>query len=211
MKVAICTPVYRDMHWRYAESLANLLIRSPGIQFVCNILPGHFIGDQRNFLVARSLEQGAEWLFWIDSDQVFPHDTLTRLLSRNVDIVGPNVARRSSPVGPTAGRLADGGSRMVPVWTSPEQARANELEEVDGLGLGICLVSRRVFETVPRPWFDNRNEDYLFCAKAKLAGFKVYCDHGLTPDVGHVGEKVLTMVDMLADRPLVQQMMAPKR
>lgn len=210
MKVAICTPVYRDTHWRYTESLANLLLRSPSVQFVCNIIPGHFIGDQRNLLAERSMEQGAEWLFWLDSDQVFPHDTLMRLLSRKVDIVGPNIARRSTPTGPTAGRLTNDGSRMLPVWTRPEQAQASELEEVDGLGFGICLVSRRVFEAVPRPWFDNRNEDYLFCAKAKLAGFKVYCDHGLTADVGHVGEKVLTMLDTIADRPLIQHMMSKR-
>lgn len=53
--------------------------------------------------------------------------------------------------------------------------------EVDGLGTGIMLVFREVLEKLEDPWFtivDKKNfdvmpEDFEFCRKAKLAGFKV--------------------------------------
>lgn len=205
MKIAICTPVYRDAHWQYVRSLTRMVLFSAnsGLDVSYGIHPGHYIGAQRNELAGAAIEAGSDYLLWIDSDQSFPHDTLSRLLARGKDIIGPNIALRRTPTGPSAARFAPDG-KPEPVWTRPEQAAANEIEEVDAIGMGLCLVSRKVFEAVDKPWFDHRGEDYRFCANAKLAGFKVWCDHGLSADIGHVHERVLGLADMAADRLIYQ-------
>lgn len=36
------------------------------------------------------------------------------------------------------------------------------------------------------------SEDYFFCNKARQAGFRIFCDLGLTDRVGHIGQKVIS-------------------
>src|SRR3546814_12174506 len=48
---------------------------------------------------------GADYILWMDSDHVFPAESLCRLWARNVDIVGVNYSRRCSPTAPTAARF----------------------------------------------------------------------------------------------------------
>jgi len=70
--------------------------------------------------------------------------------------------------------------------------------EVDFSGMGIILIKRKVFETIPRPWFaqpesnyeDNpmgvSGEDYYFSKKAREYGFKTYV-HPLCSII-HIGK-----------------------
>src|SRR3546814_13800455 len=53
----------------------------------------------------RSVMWGADYILWMDSDHVFPAESLCRLWARNVDIVGVNYSRRCSPTAPTAARF----------------------------------------------------------------------------------------------------------
>lgn len=36
------------------------------------------------------------------------------------------------------------------------------------------------------------SEDYFFCNKARQAGYKIFCDLGVTDKVGHIGQRVVT-------------------
>src|SRR3546814_17457828 len=59
----------------------------------------------RHRLVAEAVMWGADYILWMDSDHVFPAESLCRLWARNVDIVGVNYSRRCSPTAPTAARF----------------------------------------------------------------------------------------------------------
>jgi hypothetical protein len=70
------------------------------------------------------------------------------------------------------------------------------LEEVESIGMGVMLISRKVFEKLSEPWFetpwrtDKRGyigEDVFFCRKATAAGFKIYIDHDVSKEIGHIG------------------------
>jgi hypothetical protein len=59
---------------------------------------------------------------------------------------------------------------------------------VDAFGFGGCLISRKVFEQTPEPWFtiDYRaGEDIAFCKRVRDAGFKLHVDGRYS--VGHIG------------------------
>ena len=103
---------------------------------------------------------------------------------------------RYDPIGPTAGRLGEDG-RVRHIWTEPGN---KNVEPVDVLGMGVCLVHRRVFDAVEAPWFGGTAEDHQFCLKAARAGFRPHVDHGLSWQIGHVGERMLTNQDALDDR-----------
>jgi hypothetical protein len=76
------------------------------------------------------------------------------------------------------------GGQKIWVTDFPKDA----LVDADMVGAGALLVHRRVFERVPRPWFEwlldrpevpegqKCSEDFAFCRKAKQHGFAVKVD-----------------------------------
>jgi GT2 family glycosyltransferase len=95
------------------------------------------------------------------------------------------------PTGPTA-QDYDENDKRIPVYTMPE---STGLQEVGSIGTGIMLIKRRVFEGMSEPWFDMpwqttrgyMGEDVFFCRKARELGFKVYIDHDVSHEIGHIG------------------------
>lgn len=164
------------------------------------------IPANRNGHAEDALAWGADAILWIDADQTFPETALERLVSHGKDIVGSNCARRARPTGPTAARITPDG--LASHWTTPESVRKGVLEEVAHIGLGLCLISRAVFERVPRPWFEEARastghlvtEDVYFMEKARAAGFQVWCDPVVSWQTGHVLETVLYPQDAWQDR-----------
>ena len=193
MRIAICVPAHGDVKPGFALSLFDLAAEcgaSLGRNVRMFLGRGSMLPAVRNFLVEQALEWGADWLLWLDADHKFPDDVLARLLAHDVPIVSCNYPRRLPPLGPTASRDGE------PVWTEPGKG----LEDVDSLGLGVCLIRRDVFLAVVRPWFrfdikaDGAmvSEDVVFFRAAKAAGFAPHVDHELSLEIGHIGERILT-------------------
>ena len=155
----------------------------------------------RNALAELAFQHNAEWLFYLDSDVLPPSDALTRLISHNLPVVSGLYYMRTPPHEPLALRDMPGvGLTPVASW------RPGELIDVDAIGMGSCLIHRRVLERIPRPWFEwsygekrelyvkvkedeeethkkielhGVSEDYEFCYKLKKHGFKIYVDTGV--------------------------------
>lgn len=152
----------------------------------------------RNALAELVFQHNAEWLFYLDSDVLPPSDALVRLISHNLPIVSGLYYMRTPPHEPLALRHVPGaGLTPVPSW------KPGELIDVDAIGMGCCLLHRRVLERIPRPWFEwsygesrelyvkgeneayrkidlhGVSEDYEFCYKLKKYGFKIYVDTGI--------------------------------
>ena len=184
------------------------------IEFSTFIVSSSNLCESRHRLCAEAAMWEADYLLWLDADHVFPADAFCRLWARNEDIVGVNYARRCFPTAPTAAKLitedrAKDHSNLV--YTTREKADANELEEVSHLGFGLVLMKADIFnrlqdhaesegkETMmPLFMFGLREdgmspigEDVYFFQKCREAGIKVYCDHGVSEEVGHVHEFIL--------------------
>jgi hypothetical protein len=155
-------------------------------------MQGTLIQNQRADLCLDAMREGCTDVLFIDSDMTFPQDMIERLLAHDLDIVATNCARRRMPTGPTAQRYGENGEREL-IYTMPE---SKGIEEVGSIGMGVMLIKRKVFEALTEPWFetpwrtDKRGyigEDIFFCRKAQAAGFKIYIDHDVSKEIGHIG------------------------
>lgn len=171
--------------------------------------------ESRTRLVAEAVAWGATHMLWLDADHVFPHDTIPRLLARNADVVGANYARRCIPTAPTAAKTVTEDEQQDYrnlVYTTMEKATGDLVEEVDHIGFGVCLINMRVFDALQEyaeehgdgnflPLFEFTHapgksgpigEDVFFFRKVREAGCKVFVDHALSWEVGHIHEMIMT-------------------
>ncbi len=164
------------------------------------IIPGQVTGisgmpydDARNMACRVALEQGFEWLYFLDSDVIPPRDAVLRLLARNKPIISGLYCRRSPPA-------------AIPVMIKDRNWVTNyvpgSLVEVDYVGAGCLLIHRSVLENMPAQepghhWFNWRvnmvgigepgeclSEDFTFGVHAKktlgistIVDTSVVCQH----------------------------------
>lgn len=202
MKIAICCPIHSGAKPHFVQCLARMIAHTMSArmqeadqlivpQLETFVFSTSNVAYSRRKLVDTALDWGAQWLLWLDADQIFPRDTLTHLLGRRQAIVGANVRRRDpKTVMPTAFTSKDG--KPAPVFPA-----GDGIEQVLHLGLAVCLTHAEVFRKIGRPYFFEQmhedgihafGEDVSFCHKAREAGFPVFVDHALTMAVGHIAD-----------------------
>ncbi len=186
--------------WRAAmgESLADLLIYFgqhpvPGFEsqsIAVMRATGSVLPDQRNRLVASAIEGGFTHLLFLDSDMTFPPDTVHRLAATGAPIAAVNASEKAIPPRSTAAVIEGGEVRRL---TGTESG----VVDVDLAGTGVMLIDLSILAAIPRPWFEFQimpggyiGEDFVFCAKARKAGYRIAIDADLSREVGHVGEAV---------------------
>jgi len=134
----------------------------------------------RNALVLDAFTGGCTHLLMMDTDQIYPTDTIPKLLSHGKAVVGGVVHRRYAPFDPILYKGTIGNYSHIP----DELAYSGELVEVDATGCGCILYDMEVFKKVQPPWFEiyqletgkDVGEDIGFCAKLRDAGFSIYVD-----------------------------------
>jgi len=193
--IAVCTPARDMVHTMYSYDLVNMVAYhtlNTEDAVSLKISQGTLIANQRAELSLDAMREGCTHILFIDSDMRFPQDMIGRLLKHDLDIVATNCARRRMPTGPTAQLYKENGEREL-VWTMPE---STGLQEVGSVGMGVMLIKANVFEALAEPWFetpwrvDKRGyigEDVYFCQKAAAAGFKIWIDHDVSKEIGHIG------------------------
>jgi len=193
--IAVCTPARDMVHANFTYCLVNMvcyhtLNTTDAVSL--KIMQGTLIQNQRADLALDAMAEGCTHILFIDSDMTFPQDMVERLIKHDLDIVATNCARRRIPTGPTAQKYGPDGEREL-VYTMPE---STGIEEVGSIGMGVMLIKRNVFEKLTEPWFetpwrtDKRGyigEDIFFCRKAQAAGYKIYIDHDVSKEIGHIG------------------------
>ena len=180
--LAIPTRGMVPMEW--AMALRHLIIPQD-VTLEVRGLAGYPIDDMRNELVATFLKSKHDHLFFNDDDTLLPNMALERLLSRDTDIVSGLYYTRVEPIHPVAyeDKLVTSGTGIFPI-----KEHGTGLMQVGYVGAGALLISRKVLETLPYPWFfwsrndprvplkERISEDMYFCKKAREAGFQIYLD-----------------------------------
>lgn len=144
------------------------------------------IADARNEIVEFALQQGANYIYWLDDDVIAPPDAFLKLYNHQKDIINGVYWSKSNPPMPLLFRNHLEG----PYWNW----HVGDLIEIDAAGNGLTLVKtdvyRKISETVGGPWYSvdyasfpgvkqtpyNNTEDLYFYWKARQAGYKIWAD-----------------------------------
>lgn len=166
----------------FASCVTNLIIPDGGkVEWV---IGGDWCGA-RNTLAQLCLDEGYDYLWFMDDDHAFPPNMLVKLLAHEKKLVTPICLTRQPPFPPVqyTERLED-GTGYLPVPFSATDTEG--LVELEAGGCAGMLIHRDVLASIEAPWFEygDVSEDLLFCQRAKEAGFEIWCD--LTCRLGHI-------------------------
>jgi predicted SAM-dependent methyltransferase len=144
------------------------------------------IADARNEIVQYALDQGANYIYWLDDDVVAPPDAFLKLFNQQKDIINGVYWSKSNPPMPLLFR----GHMDGPYYNW----HVGDLIEIDAAGNGLTLVKTDVYRKIEKeiggPWYStrygsfagvtespqNNTEDLYFYWKAKRAGYKIWAD-----------------------------------
>ncbi len=148
-------------------------------------LAGMPFDHARNVGCESALENGYQWLFFLDDDVIPPDNVIQLLMNRQLDIVSGLYYRRHVGTEPVMLRRVQGGRQYITDFTP------GQVVEADYVGAGCLLIHRRVLEKMQWPWFEwlcdrkdlkepeRISEDYAFCEKVQKYGFKIHVDTGI--------------------------------
>lgn len=162
--------------------------------FTVRFSVGSSISDNRYLLVRDAIRDNFTHICFIDDDMKFPKHTIHKLASWRQPVVGVNYRRR----------FQNGGFVSTKIWRNEQKGHqqvittenSHGLEEVVGMGFGLCLISTEVFKTIPQPWFEFQwdekedsyaGEDITFCRLCNSHKIPLYIDHDLSREVSHLG------------------------
>lgn len=170
-----------------------------------------FLAESRNVLVKGLIEQGCDYVIFLDTDMRFPQTLFDDLMKHDLPVVAANCAKRRRPISATARKEnPEDPSRLDPVW--PEQKEG--IERIAVVGTAVMCIRADVFFQIEYPWFhtpwheeDQRfvGEDLFLCAQLKNAGIPLHIDHAVSWAVRHIGSYEYGMNDVLGERELARR------
>lgn len=194
------------------EDLTKTLIAIPAMDYVAtpflfslvtmqrygasrvSIVSNSLVYQARNMLAAEAIDDGCDWILWLDSDMAFGRGLMTALFrdaeEYGADYVSGLYFKRQIPTVPL---IKDMDLNVYLDYPT------DAMFEVGGSGFGAVLTSARMVKDVydrfgppftPLP--DGTGEDFAFCHRARELGYKLWCDSRIKlHHVGHfpIGEE----------------------
>lgn len=210
-KILIATPTMGSVRSEYLDSL--LRMDRGDHECVFSSIANTMVYEARNLLVLDAIEKGCDYILFLDSDMVFPSNTLTQLLQdaeeTGAALVTGITFSRSFPIKPTF------LSSLEYVNSTDHDAHfyydypKDALFPIDGAGMAVCLVRvSAITETAERvkcsPFtpLPGLSEDYSFCVRLQEGFQKMYADSRVK--TGHVGTVVFTEAMYLKNREVTK-------
>lgn len=206
LRVMVAVPTHDHCPAMFAYDLAQMMAFT-GVNLVggdnapleavsLSFVTGTYVHSARQSLADIAVENGTDYVLWLDSDMRFPKDTLVRLLLHQKDVVGINYSSRGIPPRFVAIKQVFPAQYCI---TGPD---SEGLEEVEAIGFGALLMKTDVLRGLPDPegddgpWFGFEwdtelrkmiGEDVGFCRLIREHGYSVYVDHDLSKECRHIG------------------------
>ena len=186
MRIVVGVPSFDMVHADFAMSLAVLARRTADHELFFVNAKNSLVAEARNRIVAAARELQAGAILFLDSDLVFPPDTLARLLAHNRPVVCATYARRTPPHDPV-GAVLEGDFSTQP----------GPLARMKRVPTGCLLLSVPVLAQLPDPVFRSGidpetaailGEDYVLSDALRACGTELWCDLTLSRELRHLGQ-----------------------
>jgi GT2 family glycosyltransferase len=192
VKLLIGIPTNGQPTRPFLDALRDLELPSMVSEAERVVWSGNFVPAQREMIAREALRRDCDVLVMIDDDMVPPRDTLVQLLT----------ALEADPRAAVVGALyysRDGARPMVVSrWNSTGTTsaaippfRSGATAPVDAVGFGCVAIRTAVLRDLDAPYFGTHiyvdptlqlvrqcDEDYLFCERARRAGWNVHVHAG---------------------------------
>lgn len=191
VKLAILVPCRENMYSLFTASLVELVKTTTmaGIDVHVIYDQSTILLSQREKLAKQAISMNSDYALWLDSDMLFPSTAALRLLNHKQDIVCSNYMKRSVPLQTVAYPERGNWENWLPLEGD------QELQEVEGIGMGCMLMKTEVLKNIEPPYFnfeyrdgDWHGEDFYFQQKLRNAGYKILVDMNLSFQVRHIGQ-----------------------
>lgn len=200
LRIGICAPLYSHVPSQFLLSIVRMINVYSKKYIIDTFFDLSFPLDRaRNELCRQAVEKELDYVLFLDADNLMPEQGLDMLIKdfedarqrgEKVGYVSGLYFSKSEPHYPVLREYHDGG------YWNVEDLEMGKVIEVDGAGMGCCLIDPKLFTDVDYPWFKfsyeewygreiQLSEDLWFSRKLKEKGYKMYCDTRLI--VGHVG------------------------
>ena len=188
-KILIAVPCMDQVAAQFAQALA--MLEKQGECLVSFVI-GSLIYNSRNDLAKQALKLECDFILWLDSDMVFPPETLTYLLKEmeetDADFISGLYFRRCAPFSPVAFETLEITGEKA-TW-SDYKGDLTGLHEVAGVGFGCVLMKTEMLLEMAAEYGDffgpvaKVGEDLAFCWRANTVGAEIWCEP--TARVGHI-------------------------
>ena len=167
------------------------------------LLKSSILYISREYLVRAALQAQADYIMFLDSDQIIESNTLVKManyLDNGEDIVTTLIFRKDYPFEPcifSHQKELPNGQISLTYYDVDNQDLTKPFY-VESCGFGCIMMKTEIFKNIPQPWFLPRpytGEDITFMWEVRKNGYKVLCDP--TIEIGHVGFKNYTRIDYL--------------
>ena len=192
MKVLLGMPCMRTIPYRTVISLLRTVKR--GAVEPC-MVEGSLVYDSRDTIARYAVDNGFDYVLYVDSDMVFDSDDLNKLLAHDKDIVSGLYVTRNGDDKNVAYKEVITRRR----WPYREPKLIHDTQTsgygpVAAVGFGFCLIKTEVVKSMFKRYkslFEPKwgvGEDIAFCLRAKRCGYEIWLDRDVK--LGHVGEMV---------------------
>ena len=200
-KIVIGIPHTGQFNSDVVMSLLNLNQGQYNINI--QLLKSSILYISREYLAKAALQTNADYLMFIDSDQIIPKDAIIKMasyLDNGEDIVTTLIFRKDPPFQPCVfSHQEELPNRQIALkFYDINNQDLSKPFYVESCGFGCIMMKTKIFTTIPQPWFLPRpytGEDISFMWEARKKGYKVLCDP--TIKIGHIGFKNYTREDYL--------------
>lgn len=182
MKLLVAIPTLDFMHCDFVRSLINLKI---DCEYKVEIYSGTLVYLAREKLAKKAIEDGYDWMLWLDSDMVFQPTLLEDLQFSGKDFVtGVYHARRP-------GFMSCIFEKIDIEEFKPCEEYPNDTFRAEGCGFGCVLIKTDILKAVKEHYgccftpIEGYGEDIAFCRRARDLGFQLWCEP--TAVCGHIG------------------------
>lgn len=202
MKTLIAIPCMDTLETEFVKCLFRL---RPVGECKVEFFPGSLVYAARENLCDKAIEEGFDYILWLDSDMTFEPDIMEKLLADDKDFVTGIYFTRKLPWRPVLFKELDaGGFGEPPKSEFYMEYPINDLFEIEGCGFGAVLMKTEVAEKIIRKFHTaftpmlGAGEDVAFCIRAKELGIPMYCDSRVK--LGHITRVVSNEESYLATR-----------